>query len=190
MLDLAYRLLVEFKGLEGLDAASEVELQRVPGVGPVKAIELKAAFEIGRRLASLNPTARARISSPEDIVNLVGQEMAALPQEHLRVLLMNTKNQVIHQHEVYRGTLNATPVRMGELFREAIRHNCAAMVMVHNHPSGDPEPSPDDIRLTREAREAGRLLDIEVLDHVVVARQGHVSLRELGAGFEAPGRRG
>ena len=190
VLDLANRLLADFAGLGGLNAASIPELCRYDGVGEVKAIEVQAAFEIGRRLVSLNPGERPQIRSPQDIANLVRAEMSALGQEHLRVLLLNTKNHVLGSHDVYRGSLNTAVVRVGELFREAIRQNCAALVLVHNHPSGDPTPSPEDIELTKQVVEAGTLLDVAVLDHLVIGtgQPGFVSLKERGLGFERDGR--
>ncbi len=191
VLDLANRLLADFEGLAGIKAASMAELRRHDGVGEVKAIELKAAFELGRRLASLNPGERPQVHSPRDIANLVKGEMSMLEQEHLRVLLLNTKNHVLGTHDVYHGSLNTVGVRIGELFREAIRRNSNALALIHNHPSGDPSPSPEDIALTREAVAAGALLDIEVLDHVIIGtgEPGYVSLKERGLGFDRDARR-
>ena len=190
MLDLASRLLADFRGLAGIDAASVPELRRHDGLGEVKAIELKAAFELGRRLASLNPGDRPQVRSPKDIANLFKAEMSALGQEHLKVLLLNTKNHIIASPDVYRGSLSTVGVRVGEVFREAIRQNSNALVLVHNHPSGDPTPSPEDIALTREAAEAGALLNIDVLDHVIIGagEPGFVSLKEHGLGFGRDGR--
>jgi DNA repair protein RadC len=182
---IANRALTRFGGLAGLARASSAELEALKGVGPVKAIELRAALELGRRLATMQPEDRPVIRSPRDVFHLVHSELALLPQEHLRVLLLNSKNQVLAVREVYRGTLNSSSVRIGELFREAIRENCASLVIVHNHPSGDPTPSPEDVRVTAEAVRAGRLLDVEVLDHVIVGAgpDRFVSLKERGLGF-------
>jgi DNA repair protein RadC len=190
VLDLANRLLADLSGLGGISAASIPELCRYDGMGEVKAIEVQAAFELGRRLVSLNPGERPQIHSPLDIANLVKAEMSALGQEHLRVILLNTKNHVVGSHDVYRGSLNTAVVRVGELFREAIRQNCAAMVLVHNHPSGDPTPSPEDVELTRQVAEAGTLLDVTVLDHLIIGSgvPGFVSLKERGLGFGRDGR--
>jgi len=179
VLDLANRLLASFGGLGGISAASIPELCQHHGMGEVKSIEVQAAFELGRRLVSLNPGERPQIRSPLDIANLVKAEMSALGQEHLRVLLLNTKNHVVGSHDVYRGSLNTAVVRVGELFREAIRQNCAAMVLVHNHPSGDPSPSAADIDMTRALVEACQIIGLHLLDHVIVARAGARSLREL-----------
>ena len=124
-----------------------------------------------------------RPRSPQDIANLLLADMALLEQEHLRVVLLNTKNQVLAAPEVYKGTVNATHVRVSDLFREAVREGCPAVIVVHNHPSGDPTPSADDVAMTRQLTEAGSLLNIDVLDHIVLARNGFVSLRERGLGF-------
>jgi DNA repair protein RadC len=183
---------VKFGGLAGVDGASIPDLCTQPGIGEVKAIEIKAAFELGRRLVSLNPGDRYVVRSPQDIANLVKADMRALPQECLVALLLNTKNQVIAKHEVYRGSLNTAVVRVGEVFREAIRQNAAAVAIVHNHPSGDPTPSPQDVALTREVAQAGALLDLALLDHVIIGtgEPGWVSLKERGLGFERDGRAG
>ncbi|MBI4491560.1 MAG: DNA repair protein RadC [Chloroflexi bacterium] len=190
VLELANQLLARFgtgedgpAALAQLAEASIGELSRQPGIGPAKAMELKAAFELGRRLVSLNPGDRPQVRSPQDVANLLLAEMGALDQEHLRTVLLNTKNRVLGVHDVYRGSLNTSLVRVGEVFREPIRNNCAAIILVHNHPSGDPTPSPEDVRLTQQVVEAGQLLDVEVLDHLVIGRPGFVSLRERGLGF-------
>jgi DNA repair protein RadC len=188
-LDIASRALARFDGLAGLARAATAELTRLPGVGPVKAVEVRAALELGRRLLALEPEERPEVHSPRDVYHLVASEMARLDQEHLRVVLLNTKNRVMGVREVYRGTLNTSSVRVAELFRDAIKENAASLIVVHNHPSGDPEPSPEDVRITAEAVGAGRLLDVEVLDHVVIGRQGpgheaYASLKERRLGFE------
>jgi hypothetical protein len=125
-----------------------------------------------------------RVGTPADVLALTG-DMLAFEQEHLRVLLLNTKNRLLATHEQYIGTLNSCTVRVCELFREAIRANAAAILIVHNHPSGDPCPSPEDVELTRGVEAAGLLLDLPLLDHVIVAADGHVSLKEQGLGFRA-----
>lgn len=184
---LASQVLARYGGLAGVDRASITELCQSHGLGTVKSIELKAAVELGKRLVSLHPSQRARIGSPRDIFNLMRGEMSALEQEELRVLLLTTKNDVLSSHMLYRGSINSTGVRLGELFKEAIRQNAAGVVLVHNHPSGDPTPSPEDVRVTRDAVEAGRLLEVDVVDHVIVGQgdTGYVSLRERGLGFRA-----
>ena len=184
-LSLAQRALSAFGSLRGLAQASVAELSRLPGVGEVKAIDLLAAFELGRRLAVAVPEVRPVIHSPREVANLVHSEMVLLEQEELWLILLNAKNEVLAIRRIYRGTLTSSAVRIAELFRAAIRENAASIVITHNHPSGDPEPSPEDVRITGEAVRAGQLLDVEVLDHVVIggARDRFVSLKERGLGF-------
>jgi DNA repair protein RadC len=183
VVDLATRLLVEFGGLQGLARASLVELTKSHGLGAAKACEVKACLELARRLSLEQPEDRYIISSPEDAARLVGPEMAALDQEQLRVILLNTKNMVQRVATVYQGSVNAAQLRVGEVFKEAIRQNCPALIVVHNHPSGDPTPSPEDVAVTAELVKAGKLLDVSVLDHVIVAGGRHISLRRRGLGF-------
>jgi DNA repair protein RadC len=185
VLDLARKLLARYGGLGGLARVGATELVGFSGLGMAKAVELQAALELGRRLAGLHPEARPQVRSPADLANLLMPEMAHLEQEHLRVVLLNTKNQVLAAPKVYVGSLNTSVVRVAELFREAIRQNSAAVIVVHNHPSGDPTPSPEDVAVTRQLAEAGELLDIEVLDHLVIGHQRYVSLKERGLGFRA-----
>jgi len=124
-----------------------------------------------------------RIHNPTDIANLVMYEMSALEHEEMRVILLDTRNQVMSIVSLYKGTLNSANVRISEVFRQAIIDNAAAIVVIHNHPSGDPTPSPDDVRLTRSIVEIGKVMDIEVLDHMIVAGGQFISLKERGAGF-------
>jgi DNA repair protein RadC len=183
-LALATAALARFNGLPGLARASFGELCAQHGMGAAKAAQVKAALELGLRLVSAQPEERATVRSPQDVANLLRAEMALLEQEHMRVLLLNSKNQVLAMPEVYKGSVNTAQVRVSELFREAIREGCPAIIVVHNHPSGDPTPSRDDIDMTRELIEAGKLLDIEVLDHIVIGGQDVVSLRDKGLGFD------
>ena len=177
------RLLQHFGGLSGLHRADFQEVCAQHGLGAAKASQIKAAIELGRRLALESPEERPSIHSPQDAADLLMYEMGALEQEHLRVLLLDTRNRVLHIEEVYQGSLNSSQVRVGELFKAAIRRNAAAIIVAHNHPSGDPSPSPDDIAITRAIVQAGKLLDVDVLDHVVIGRGRFVSLKERGLGF-------
>ena len=179
----AERLLTEHGGVAGLGQASLDELCAVHGMGAAKAAQIKAALELGKRLLVSSPQERPQIHSPADIANLVMLEMGLLEQEHLRTILLDTKNYVTRIANVYVGSLNAAVIRVGEIFREAVRANSASIVVVHNHPSGDPTPSPEDVRVTQMIVEAGKLLDIAVLDHVVIGRNRYVSLKERGLGF-------
>ena len=184
VLQLAQELIADLGGLPGLHRASYDELCTRKGIGPAKASQLKAAAELGRRLAVATPEDRPTIQSPEDAAGLLLYEMGALEQEHLRVLLLDTRNRLMRTVEVYRGSLNSSLVRVGEVLRDAVRSNAAAVIVVHNHPSGDPSPSPEDVALTKAIVDAGNLLDIEVLDHLVIGKGRFVSLKSRGLGFE------
>lgn len=177
------RLLQDLDGLPGLHRAALEEVCSQHGIGPAKAAQIKAAIELGRRLAVQTPEERPAIHSPAEAAELVRYEMGALEQEHLRVMLLDTRNRVLDTVEVYIGSLNSSQVRVGELFKPAIRRGAAAVIVVHNHPSGDPTPSPDDVAVTRAIVQAGKLLDIDVLDHLVIGRGRFVSLKERGLGF-------
>lgn len=184
VLRLAERLLVEFDHLPGLSRATVAELMRVRGIGDAKAVEIKAALELGRRLVATSPEDRPRVTSPEDAFHLLKSEMMFLEQEHLRLILLDTRNRVVRTPTIYMGSLNTSVVRVGELFRAAIRDNAAAFIVAHNHPSGDPAPSPEDVAVTRQIVQAGKLLDIDVLDHIIIGRGRFVSLKQRGLGFE------
>ena len=182
---LGQRLLQTFGGLSGLRRASFQEVCSQHGVGEAKAAQIKAAIELGKRLRDDDEEDNRRvIHSPKDAADLVMYEMAGLVQENLWVILTDTRNRVIGIERLYQGSLNASTVRVGELFRAAIIRNAASILVVHNHPSGDPTPSPEDIALTRAVVQSGRLLDIQVLDHLVIGRGRYVSLKERGLGFE------
>lgn len=182
-LAVAARLLGRFEGLVGLARAGFVELCAQHGLGEAKAAQLQAALELGRRVGAATPEERAVIRHPLDVANLLQGEMGLLDQEYLRVLVLNVRNQLLATHEVYRGSVHTAVVRVGELFREALRRNAPCIILVHNHPSGDPAPSSADIAMTRQAVQAGDLLDVEVLDHIVIAQAAFVSMKEEKKGF-------
>jgi DNA repair protein RadC len=185
--DIAADLLARHGGLVELSRAEPLELVQVPGIGNARAAQLVAAFELGRRSLADSPAGRWSVRAPRDVAQRLIPQMAGLEREELRVLQLNTKNVVLRQTTVYVGNVSAALVRVAELFRDAVRSHAAGVIVVHNHPSGDPEPSPDDLHLTAEAIAAGRLLDIPLLDHVVVARDGYVSLRDRGVAFDRTG---
>jgi len=187
-LDLAHGVLAEAGGLSELARADVSELVSAPGVGPARAAQLVAAFELGRRSLAQPGSLRWTIRSPADVAARLAPQLAPLEREELHVLLLNAKNGVQRQVLVYRGNVSAALVRVGELFHDAVRAHAAGLIVVHNHPSGDPEPSPDDIHLTAEAIAAGRLLDMAVLDHVIIAAGGYVSLRDRGLAFDRASR--
>ena len=181
---LAERTLVFSGGLPGLTRLSITELMEIKGIGEAKAVEIKAALELGRRLVASSPKEKPKITSPADAANLLMSEMSLLEQEHLRLLLLDTRNNVLASPTVYVGSLNTSVIRVAELFRAALKENAAAIIVVHNHPSGDPSPSPEDINVTKQIVKAGEIIDIEVLDHIIIGHQRYVSLKERGMGFD------
>jgi DNA repair protein RadC len=184
VLALAARLLTRFSGLAGVGRATFAELCAQRGLSEAKSCQLLAALELGRRFVSLAPQERAVIHSPQDVANLLAAELAALDQEHLRVLLLSTRNEVLSIQEIYVGNVNSSVVRPAEVFRPAIRDNAPFIIVVHNHPSGDPTPSPEDVAITRALVSSGKLLGIELLDHVIIGSGGrYISLNEKGLGF-------
>jgi DNA repair protein RadC len=183
-LNQAQQLLARFEGLPGLVRASETEITEVDGLGPAGAARIKAALECGRRLNLSAREDRPKVRSPSDLAVILLPEMSHLEREHFLVVCLDTRNSVLHKQTLYVGSLNATHIRVAEVFREAIKHNAAAIIVAHNHPSGDPSPSPEDVEVTRQIRQAGELLSIELLDHLVIGDQRFVSLRERALGFD------
>lgn len=182
--EVGQRILQTFGGLRGLHKASFNEVQTQRGLGEAKAAAIKAAIELGRRLSLEAPEERPAIHGPADVAALVQYEMSALEQEHFRVMLLNTRNQVLDVIELYHGSLNSSMIRVGEVFKPAIQRNGASVIVIHNHPSGDPTPSPDDTAVTKSIVSAGKLLDIDVLDHIIIGHNQFVSMKERGLGFE------
>jgi len=178
--DLAWQLINHFDGLRGLHAASFDELCALKGVGRAKAAQIKAAIELGYRMSQEEQTTRPVIHSPGDVEKLMGHALTARSQEELWVLALSTRNQLIRKQQLYIGTVNHSSVRLAEIFEIPLRLRASAIILVHNHPSGDPTPSEEDIRFTEELLKAGRLMDIGVLDHIILAREGWVSIRQLG----------
>jgi len=175
------RGLLDHHGLDRLPHMLAAELSTEPGVGPRRATLLAAAFELGRRAAARWPARGWRVRTPADVAERLLPEMGHLDREELLVCLLNTRNVVLGRATVYVGNLAGSPVRIGEVYREAIRRQAAAVIVAHNHPSGDPSPSGDDLRITADLADAGRLLDIELLDHLVIGHDRWVSLRAAGA---------
>ncbi|WP_212973169.1 DNA repair protein RadC [Bacillus sp. J14TS2] len=180
VLQLANRLLTKFDGLMWLKEAAFEELVSIKGIGQAKAVQLVAAVELGRRISNLTYDDRYVIKSPEDGANYVMNDMRFLTQEHFVVLYLNTKNQVVHRQTIFIGSLNASIVHPREVFKEAFRRAAATVICFHNHPSGDPTPSREDIEVTRRLAECGKMLGIEVLDHVIIGDKKYVSMKEKG----------
>ncbi|WP_208528098.1 MULTISPECIES: DNA repair protein RadC [Jeotgalibacillus] len=180
VLTLANKLLHEFNGLRSLKEASFEEITTLKGIGDAKAIQILAAVEIGRRIANITFEDRFTIRSPEDGASMLMNEMRFLTQEHFVALYLNTKNQVIHQQTIFIGSLNASIVHPREVFKEAFKRSAASIICAHNHPSGDPSPSKEDIDVTRRLVECGKMIGIEVLDHLIIGEKKYVSLKEKG----------
>jgi DNA repair protein RadC len=170
-------------GLLNLARSEVAEMAEVAQLSGASAAAVRAAMELGRRVAATPADPGWRVRTPADVGQRLLPAMRPLEREELRTLLLNTKNVVTAMVTVYVGNLAGSSVRVAEVFRDAVRRQAAAMVVVHNHPSGDPTPSGDDLRITAELAEAGRLLDVELLDHVVLGATEWVSIRSLGAGW-------
>jgi DNA repair protein RadC len=178
LLDLATRLLTECGGWLGLQRTSPVDLMRIGQMGPARIAQVVAALEAGRRLALSEVLARKQIKSPADVAPIFQADIGGEDREILAVLCVDTKNRVTHYERVYVGTVNCTNVRMSEIFRAAVQRNSPAIIVGHNHPSQDCSPSGEDITVTKQLMEAGQVVEIDVLDHLVVSATGYVSIRE------------
>lgn len=180
---LARTVLAAFDSMTALRRATAVELARVVGSLDL-ANRVKAAIEFSRRLLEAQDVERPKVTSPADAANLVMSEMRDLRVEHMRLILLDTRNNVLGTPTVYIGSLNSVSIRQGDLFRHALERNAAAMILIHNHPSGDPNPSPEDVVVTRQLVSSGKLLDVNVLDHLVIGDGRYVSLKERRLGFD------
>lgn len=180
VLELAHHLLSTFGGLRNLVKADMEDLKKIKGMGTCKAAEVKAAIELGKRIALLDREERPVIRTPRDVADLLMQDMRYLDREHFKAVFLNVKNQVLDVVTVSVGTLNSSLVHPRELFKDAIKASSSGVILVHNHPSGDPTPSDNDKELTIRLCEAGKVLGISVLDHVVIGDSRYVSFRETG----------
>ena len=178
--ELAHNLIRKFDGLRGLHAARFDELCAVKGVGRAKAAQIKAAIALGYRMSQEKTREKEVINNPKEVFEVLGHLLAEAKQEELWVLALSTRNQVLHKQQLYIGTVNHSSVRLAEILEVPMRLRAAAVILVHNHPSGDPNPSEEDIRFTEELVKAGRLMDIGVLDHIIIAREGFRSIRQDG----------
>ncbi|WP_298783593.1 DNA repair protein RadC [uncultured Marinococcus sp.] len=180
VLELAAQVMERFDVLPLLKEATREELMEIPGIGKAKALELQAALELGKRVFRYSYPDRYVVRSPEDAAEYMMEDLRFLQQEHFVVLCLNTKNQIIHKQTLFIGSLNSSIVHPRELFKEALRRSAASIICLHNHPSGDPAPSSEDIQVTKRVAECGRLLGIELLDHVIVGDQCFESMKEQG----------
>jgi DNA repair protein RadC len=182
VLRVAERLLKKYEeiGVAALSGLTPQDISQIKGIGPVKAVTVAAAVELGKRLNGLASAERAIIRSPQDAANLLMARLRYEAREHFVVLVLSTKNHVLATPTISIGSLNASIVHPRELFRQVIHYSAASVILVHNHPSGDPTPSSEDIDLTRKLVDAGKLLEIPVLDHVIIGDNKYVSLKEKG----------
>lgn len=180
---LAQRLLKTSGGLFALARTAPEEIAQVHGIGRAKAAKIIASLELGFRLTSSALAERPQIHSASDAVQLM-RDMGILTQEHVRVMLLDSARRLITTKTLYIGTVDTAVIRVAEVFREAVIRNSPLIVLIHNHPSGDKNPSPEDIYLTRALVSAGRIMDIQLVDHIIIAGHEWTSLREIGMGFE------
>ncbi|MEK4700590.1 DNA repair protein RadC [Solibacillus sp. FSL R7-0668] len=180
VLAVANRVLLTFEKLHNLKFATLEEMTEIKGIGEAKAVLLLAAIELGRRLASKEGEQRYTIRSPEDAANFLMQDMTSLQQEHFVVLFLNVKNQILHKKTIFVGSLNASIVHPREIFREAVKRSAASIICAHNHPSGVPTPSPEDIDVTTRLYEAGKIVGVDLLDHVIIGDHQFISMKEKG----------
>lgn len=178
VMNLSNRVLCESGGINGLLSLLPEEIMNLKGIGSAKASQIAAIGELSKRLKAFRSGEQFKISEPKDAASLVMEEMRYLKEEHLKVIMLNTKNIVIGSKDVSVGSLNSSIVHPREIFLEAIKKSSAAIVICHNHPSGDPTPSPEDINVTKRIKECGKLLGIELLDHIVIGNGIYISLKE------------
>ena len=178
-IDLATHLLTHFASLKGIAQADFAELQQIGGIGPAKACQIMAAFELGKRVAIFTEDSRPIIRQPTDVFEYFGTQMSLLKREEFCVVVLDTKNRLIKHEFVSKGTLNASIVHPRDVFRVAIIHSAAAIILLHNHPSGDPTPSQEDLDITKRLVETGIIMGISVLDHIIIAGAKYLSLKEM-----------
>ncbi|CDQ39433.1 MULTISPECIES: RadC family protein [Virgibacillus] len=180
VITLSSRVLMHFEGLKLLSDATIEELIAIKGIGTAKGVLILAAIEIGKRMHDYKPDERYVVRSPQDGADYIMEEMRGLKQEHFIALFLNTKNQIIHRQTIFIGSLNASIVHPREVFREAIKRSAASIIVAHNHPSGDPTPSQEDIHVTRRLAESGKMIGIELIDHIIIGDRKFISLKEKG----------
>ena len=180
VLQLAQQILLRTSGIHGLVEMALAELTAIHGVGLAKALHIKAGIELGRRLAKTSKEELYVVRSPEDAAAFLMEDLRYLKKEQFVCLFLNTKNQILAQETLSIGSLNASIVHPREVFRSAIRHGSATIICAHNHPSGDPTPSPEDLNITRRLKEVGELVGIPVIDHIVIGDRKFVSLKQRG----------
>jgi len=180
VMNIAQELLVKFGNVKAISQATIEELSQIKGIGLAKAAQIKACFELGRR-EELEPEFKNYdVKDPESVVKAIRASIKDKAKEHFKLILLNPRNKIIGISTISIGTLNASLVHPREVFKDAIMHSAASVVLAHNHPSGDPEPSEDDITITKRLTEAGKILGVEVIDHIIVGKNGFFSFKEKG----------
>ncbi|MBM7623094.1 RadC family protein [Sporohalobacter salinus] len=179
-IELANKLLTHTGGLKFINNLSVEELQEIKGIGVAKAAQINATVELGRRIRLANQETKEVITSPQDVANLLLAKLSFLEKEHFVVLLLNTKNEIISIEDISVGSLSNSIVHPREVFKPAIKRSSAAMILAHNHPSGNPEPSNEDIKVTNRIKRAGKIIGIEILDHLIIGNKDYISLKERG----------
>lgn len=183
-IEIAESLIRQYKTLARIFNTSARELEKIAGLGHATAVKIKAALELGMRLTQEAAKEKYdRIRSPAVAANLIMDKMSLLEREELWILILDVKNNVTSITHLYKGSLNTTTIRVSEIFHDAVRHTAAGIIIAHNHPSGDPMPSPEDVRVTERIVAAGKMLDIDVLDHLIIGHQRFVSMKERRLGF-------
>ncbi|MDF2606722.1 MAG: repair protein RadC [Bacillales bacterium] len=179
-IQIANKLLIQLNGLKNILHTTLEEITSIKGIGPTKAVQLLTAIELGKRINQSSKDDKYTIRSPHDCADYLKCEMSTLRQEHFVCLYLNTKNQVISKQTVFIGSLNSSIVHPREVFNTAIRKSAASVICAHNHPSGDPTPSKEDIDVTKRLVECGKIIGIELLDHIIIGDDTYVSLKEKG----------
>ncbi len=178
-IDLATHLLKQFDSLKGVAQADFVQLTAVTGIGPAKACQIMAAFELGKRVALFSHSDKPVIRQPTDVFDYFCDQMSLLTKEVFRVVVLDTKNRIVKEKIITEGTLNASIVHPRDVFRFALIHSAASIILLHNHPSGDPSPSKEDISITERLVEVGTVMSIPVLDHLIIGGGKFISMKEL-----------
>jgi DNA repair protein RadC len=180
VMSIAQELLGKFGNVKAISQATIEELSQIKGIGLAKAAQIKACFELGRREDLEPEMINFDIKNPEAVVKAIRASIKDKAKEHFKLILLNPRNKIIGISTISVGTLNASLVHPREVFKDAITHSAASVVLAHNHPSGDPEPSEDDLKITKKLVESGKILGIEVLDHIVIGKNGFLSFKEKG----------
>jgi DNA repair protein RadC len=180
VMSIAQELLAKFGNIKAISQATIEELSQIKGIGFAKAAQIKACFELGKR-EELEPELKNfDIRDPESVVRAIRASIKDKAKEHFKLILLNPRNKIIGISTISIGTLNASLVHPREVFKDAIKHSAASVVLAHNHPSGDPDPSEDDLTITKRLIEAGKILGVEVIDHIIIAKNGFLSFKEKG----------